>query len=281
MTLWQLDWKSKGRSQATLKSMTSEVNRFEAWMGKPLLTATHVDCLTYIVKRREDKSTLASEYTWRSLRSFYEYASDLDDTPNPMAKIKCPRRAEAAVKAVTADEYAKLLAACKTKEYALYAERDRAMISLLWCTGLRRSELANLTLDDVDIAQGALVVRVSKTGKPRVVPFSEEAKIALLKYLRVRGKHTYAALPQLWIGTKGPLGGDGVRLMMERRSALAGVNVSCHQFRRHFAAAWLSAGGSQVSLQSICGWNSAAMPARYTRHAAGAVALDEHRRLFK
>lgn len=280
--LWQLNWHNEGRSADLLKAMSREMDRFEIWLDRDRMTATYADCLQYLIHRQETVSDNAKEWSWRALSSYFKYVASLDrDFVNPMTNIRCPKRPEAAVKAVTRDEYEKLMATCATKRAIITPLRDAAIIELLWCTGLRRGEVANLMLDDIDIEQGSLVVRVSKVKKPRVVPFSTDAKIALLKYLRVRPSDPHADEGWLWLGTKGRLNGDAIRLMLQRRSDLAGVNVSAHQFRRHFAARWLSDGGSQVSLQSICGWSSGAMPARYTRHAAAEVAMDEHRRIFR
>ena len=270
LKLWQYDWLQQGRSAATWDNMRRDVQRFERGLGKPLNSATMTDCLVYLAERQQ-VSASASAYAWRSLKSFYTFCSTLDETPSPMAKVKCPKVPEPAVKGVTEAEYKRLLLACGNHH------RDKAVIALLYCTGLRRAELSALTLDDVNLEQQCLLVRKSKSGKPRVVPMSSEACVLLLRYLRSRQG---SQEPLLWLGKKGPMTNDGMRLLIERRAKQAGVQVSAHNFRRAFAVNWLSKGGSQVSLMSICGWSSPAMPAKYTRHAASEVAQAEYRKMF-
>lgn len=278
MMLWQYDWNSQGRSEATFKNMAREVQHFHEWLEAPLQSATVGDCLAYLSHRREAVSKHAAEYTWRSLRSYYAFTSSLDDTPSPMAKIRMPQREEAAVKGVSTDEVKALIGACKGNGVAEI--RDRAIILMLACTGLRRTELAKLTVDDVNAEQRLLTVTKSKTGKPRIVPMSTEATIALVKYLRLRERSRYAGSPMLWLGKRGPINSNALRLILVRRSTEAGVHVSPHMFRRSFAINFLERGGSQVSLQAICGWTSGEMVQRYTRHASEHLAEVEYRKLY-
>jgi site-specific recombinase XerD len=266
--LWHYEWTQQGRSEKTFGNMRRDLARFVDWLGKDPGEATRVDCLTYLNETTQ-RSAHAAEHAWRALRSFYAFLSDEDGTASPMERIKCPRRPEPHVKGVSEAEYHALLSVCGRHH------RDRAIITLLMETGLRRTELANLRLSDVDLDLNVIVVRKSKTGKPRLVPMSNDARLAMLRYLRVRKGDSDV----LWFGRKGPLSSDGVRLMLVRRSHEAGVKVSAHQFRRSFAVGWLVDGGSQVSLQHICGWSSPAMPARYTRHAGERLAAAEMKRL--
>ena len=71
---------------------------------------------------------------------------------------------------------------------------------------MRRGELTNLTVDDLDMDSGQLIVRTSKTGKPRVVPFTPETRKVLYAYLRSREWHPQTAFSnKLWLGAKGGL----------------------------------------------------------------------------
>lgn len=252
LTLWRYEWLKQGRSPATMQHMIREVNHFAEWLAGPLNSATVSDCLGYLAHRRETISTHASEYSWRSLRSYFAFVSELDEVPSPMAKIKCPRRDEAATKGVTEKEYRALMLACEGTGWLEL--RDRAIIALLYCIGLRRAELTNLTMDAMNLDQRMLVVRKSKTGKPRAVPVSTDATVAMVKYLRKRRERKESDL--IFLSQKGPMTANGLRIMLERRSNQAGVHVSAHMFRRAFAVDWLKKGGSQVSLMSICGWSS-------------------------
>lgn len=273
VALWQYDWQSKGRSDSTFRNMRCEFERFQRWVGesRTVEAVETRDCLAYLAERRQ-QSQAATFYAWRTLRSFYGFLEALEGKQNPMRGIRTPKVDEPATKGLTAEEFKQLIACCDV--------RDRAMITLMWCTGLRRSEVTNLKVSDVMVETGTVLVRHAKSGKPRTVPFSPETKMHMLRYLRQRSKSKHAASDMFWLGVKGPLTSDGLRLMLERRGKEAGIKVSAHMFRRSFAVNWLKDGGSQVSLMSLAGWSTPAMASRYTRHAAGKLADAEYRRMY-
>ena len=66
--------------------------------------------------------------------------------------------------------------------------RDKALVEVLWSCGLRRSEIARLDIADVNFSEGFLVIRTSKTGKPRIAPLSPSARHALRKHIGKRSQ---------------------------------------------------------------------------------------------
>jgi site-specific recombinase XerD len=97
------------------------------------------------------------------------------------------------------------------------AVRDRAIMALLWSSGIRRSGLIKLKLTDV--AEGFIRVESAKGGRPRLAPLSSQASTLLLRYLRARDKHAFPSATALWLGERGPLSACRVRELLERRSA--------------------------------------------------------------
>ena len=140
--------------------------------------------------------------------------------------------------------------------------RDRAVVEVLWSCGLRRSELTKLNAEDVNFAEGFLVVRTSKTGRPRVVPLSPAARHALRKHL---GRRTQ--------GSVFGMTPNAVRLVLQRLDA-----PSAHAWRRGWAVQALRNGVSEASVRAAAGWSSGAMVARYTRALSGELAVEEFRR---
>lgn len=286
---WQYHWRSSGRSDGALDNMTRELRRFATHLGRPLDTATRADCEGFIAER-VSVSVYSANYLWRALRSFYGFLAEEDGLLNPVKNTKAPKIPEPATKVVTEDEYIAMLAAVKARmprvgtsrllRPTFETRRDQALLMVLWSTGLRRSELARLSVADVDAEARHLVIRKSKTGRSRVVPMSSDTTRMLLPYMRRRQEHRHSDSRALWLGHKGAMTSDGIRQVIERVAKEAGVKVSAHQFRRSLAERWLSNGGSQTSLMAVAGWTTPTMPGRYTRSVAGQVAEAEYRRIF-
>jgi site-specific recombinase XerD len=133
----------------------------------------------------------------------------------------------------------------------------------------RRAELVGLRLADLDLDLDVAIV-VGKGRRERAVPFGRKTAVALDRYLRARARHRHADLPWLWLGQRGLLGPYGVRQILRRRGAEAGLpDLHAHQLRHTFAHAWLAQGGGETDLMRLAGWRSRAMLGRYGASAAG------------
>ena len=143
--------------------------------------------------------------------------------------------------------------------------RNYALITLLYDTGCRISELLNLKINDIQLEEKILTVR-GKGGKRRVVPFEDRSLISLVKYLNKRNK---------LFGREGVLFltkfGDPLTLRMtdkiiERignKAKVENVRLSAHTFRHTFAKNWLMNGGDIFSLQKILGHKTLDMVKNY------------------
>lgn len=143
--------------------------------------------------------------------------------------------------------------------------RNYALITLLFDTGCRISELLNLKINDIQIEEKILTVR-GKGGKRRVVPFGDRSLVNLVKYLYKRNK---------LFGKEGVLFltkfGDPLTLRMtdkiiERignKAKVENVRLSAHTFRHTFAKNWLMNGGDIFSLQKILGHKTLDMVRNY------------------
>jgi site-specific recombinase XerD len=144
---------------------------------------------------------------------------------------------------------------------------------------MRRSEIGNLSVEDVDIDQQIVRV-VGKGNKVRYVPFGDRAATALDRYLRLRRTHRYAGLPHLWLSERGSMTGQGVAWVVERRAGQAGLgHVHAHQFRHTFAHQQKMAGVPDEVIERTAGWAPASpMLRRYGAAAADERARDAYRR---
>lgn len=143
--------------------------------------------------------------------------------------------------------------------------RHKALVCLLWTTGLRRTEIANLTTSDVDLIGGHLVVRHSKTKTPRIVPLAPMTRKVLRPLLR------QSELTPL-IG----MSSNAIRQFLSRKEL-----PSAHAWRRGWAVESLKSGVSETSVRAVAGWASGAMVARYTRQMQSQVAVSEFSRIWQ
>ena len=172
-----------------------------------------------------------------------------------------------------------VLQACSGRDFA--SLRDTAIILLFIDTGLRVSELAGLTVGEINLVAKQFQVR-GKGGKVRLVGFGNAAGLALAKYLRARAKREVDS-PALWLSSRrpGPLGTDGIKHMLNRRGKQARISGSlhAHRFRHDFSHRWQQAGGSEHGLMLIAGWSSTKMVRHYGKQAAAQRALAEQARI--
>ena len=144
---------------------------------------------------------------------------------------------------------------------ALADERERALVLLLFDTGLRLSELVSLRVGDVR-PDGTLHV-LGKGAKERIVPLGTTARRALVRYLGTRARPTVT--DPLFTGRQGALSQRGTQQAIARLGRRAGVGTRCspHTFRHTFARGYLVNGGDVFSLQQILGHATLDMVRRY------------------
>jgi integrase/recombinase XerD len=147
--------------------------------------------------------------------------------------------------------------------------RDRAMIQLMYASGLRVSELCGLKLGDLDLARG-IVRAFGKGGKRRLVPVGEAALDAIGAYLRdVRPKATTRD-PSLFLSPRGgPLTRQGFWKLLKRYARVAGITtpLSPHKLRHSFATHLLRGGADLRAVQAMLGHADLGTTEIYTRVA--------------
>ena len=124
---------------------------------------------------------------FRALRTFFNWLEREElIIDNPFKHLKTPKPDKNIVQALTPAEIERLFKLCNGK--SLLDVRNRAILSVFLDTGLRLSELINLTLDDINMDDGSISVRHGKGGKPRVVRIGNRAQKALWEYITLYRK---------------------------------------------------------------------------------------------
>jgi site-specific recombinase XerD len=268
---WRLSLHAK--SPRTVQLYDDAVRRFARWLtaaDRPNGAAGDLTAVQradveawFTAQRAEGLAPATIRSRWIALRNLYGWATDEDEIdPNPMARVKVEKPSPPPVEVLTAEQLRALLNACKGTDFN--ARRDLAIVRVLAATGLRVSELVDLTAADLDLPNRVLTVRHGKGDRSRLSRFDPETAAALDRYKRARGRHRLAARPELWIGHRGPLTRKGVPRILAKRADGAGIgHVHPHQLRHTWADRWLAAGGTEGDLQRLGGWESPTVMRRY------------------
>jgi site-specific recombinase XerD len=276
---FQRSLRAANRSPRTIQSYTESAEQLADFLvraGMPSavdsIRREHVESFIVDLQSRFKTTTVAVRF--RSLQQLFKWMlEEGETTTNPMTRMRVPAVDEIPPAVLTDVELKALLKACSGGGFA--ERRDTAILLCFIDTGARLAEVANLTMDDVDLDDQILTV-VGKGSRTRVLPIGAKAVQAIDRYLRVR----HSAETWLWVGGKGRMTPSGIAQMIRRRATTAGIgHIHAHQFRHTFAHRWLAAGGQEGDLQEIAGWRSRAMLARYGASSRSARARDAHRQL--
>jgi integrase/recombinase XerC len=183
---------------------------------------------------------------------------------NPAREVRSPRLPRRLVSFLPIDEAIVLVEGRALPGRA--PERDRAIVELLYASGLRVSELAGLDVDDVDREQGTVRV-LGKGNKERIVPFGRAAARALDAYLALRGD----ARGALFVNRRGGrLTVRSVHAIVGRaaRAARLTRRVTPHTLRHTFATHLLDGGADLRAIQELLGHSRLSTTQRYTHVGA-------------
>ncbi|HET9484181.1 MAG TPA: site-specific tyrosine recombinase XerD [Xanthomonadales bacterium] len=265
-------WSEHGLSRNTLSSYRTDLAAFARWLeprGSAMLRARRDEVFAYLAARS------AATYSARSnarllsvLRQFYRTMLRLGRIEaDPTALIDLPKLPKSLPKALGEREVEALLAAPEPE--ASPAElRDRAMLELLYATGLRVTELVTLSVDQVNPRQGVVRVR-GKGSKDRLVPIGDEAQAWLARYLAtarpvLAGK---PAPPALFVTARGPITRQAFWQALKRYAVRAGIDparISPHVLRHSFATHLLNHGADLRAVQMLLGHSSLSTTQIYT-----------------
>ncbi len=249
----------KGRSEKTLTSYASDLNLANAAIDGGLMNATESAVQQYLSSLPDKPSSVARKAS--ALRGFYKFLMlEKIITVNPTANLELPKRNRALPKFLTVEEIELLISSAGDVRNSL---RLRAMIELLYASGLRVSELCELPMSGI---LGNKLLIHGKGAKERLVPMHDAAIHALNKWLDARGDiNSKYVFPSN--GKTGHITRDGFFKILKRCAMLSGIEqnrVSPHVLRHSFASHLLAGGANLRAIQTMLGHEDISTTQIYT-----------------
>lgn len=272
----------RGRSPNTLAAYRRDLRAYTTWLsdrGRRIADVVPTDVEDYVAALRSDGKAPASVaravVAVRSLHRFLADEGMVDGDPS--ADLEPPRVPSSLPKALTEDDVNALLDAPVGDEPLV--RRDRAMLEVLYGTGIRISELVGLSLADVDL-DGALLRAFGKGSKERIVPLGRPARRSLEAWLDAGGRG--AVVPERW-ARRGDaeaifLNARGRRLTRQGAWLLVkhygdqiglGAKLSPHVLRHSCATHMLDHGADIRAVQELLGHATISTTQVYTKVSIG------------
>jgi integrase/recombinase XerD len=254
-------WLEDGLSSNTLSAYRRDLQALADWLvlestGRTLVQAQALDLLGYTHARHAKSSPSSSGRRLSVFRRFYRWAlREGLSSVDPTVKLEAPRQRVRTPGTLTEVQVEALLAAPDVDD--ALGLRDKAMIELMYASGLRVSELVELKAVHVSMPDG--VVRVTGKGsKERLVPFGQEAGDWLARYVSqaraaILGGQVSEAL--FVTGRGGPMTRQMFWKLIKKYSVLAGItqHLSPHTLRHAFATHLLNHGADLRVVQMLLG----------------------------
>ena len=249
----------RGRSQRTLASYASDLRHADENLPNGLLGATAADVQNYLSKLPERATSIARHAS--ALRGYYKFLMlEKIISENPAANLELPKRKRALPKFLSVQEIELLISSAGDIHNTA---RLRAMLELVYASGLRVSELCELPMA-ANLGDKLLIH--GKGAKERIVPMHERAQHALAKWLELRGddKSKYVFPGR---GKSGHITRDGFFKLLKKCAVLAGIEpsrVSPHVLRHSFASHLLAGGANLRAIQTMLGHEDISTTQIYT-----------------
>lgn len=265
-------------SQHTLRAYRADLDRFISFLAADYLgveaktlrpqDVEPVAVRSFLAAMTRDKLSRRSQArSLSAVKSLFKYACREGLLENsPAAAVRSPKQEKHLPRHLRPDEMERLVDA--PEDDGPLARRDRALIELLYATGLRVGELVSLDWQDLDLSARVLRV-VGKGGKERMVPFGQPAAQALRTWLD-DWEHLVARDgeddPVFLNHRGGRLSDRSVRRILDRHTEGAGLpaGVHPHTLRHTFATHLLEEGADLRTIQELLGHSSLATTQKYT-----------------
>jgi len=244
----------KNRSQATIRAYQTDLSQFLTFLHETnVLIATpqdvqKVDVLEYLSHLAKKELTgIARARKLSAIREYFRFLEGLGlIAKSPTTGVETPKREKHTRQFLRSDEYTKMLSLAGANP------RDYAILQVFLQTGIWVSELAHLTINDIDFHKPSLTV-AGKGNVSREIALEKKGIQALKSYLAVRPE---SLSDRLFLNYKGePISERGIRKLVVKYTKAAGITkkASCHTLRHTFATYKAEKGVSPFQLQQWLG----------------------------
>jgi len=264
--------KVKKASENTVFSYMRDIRQFSDWLnshaGADIVDATQLNIRAYLRYLEEaGKSNATTSRCIASLKNFYAYlvsSGFIEETP--VVDVHVDRGEKKLPQILTSKEIELLLAQPVCVDAKGY--RDKAMLEVMYATGMRVSELIDLDLDDVNLDQG--VIMCAKAKKSRVIPLYPAALRALRTYIKDVRNAMISDLKEnaLFVNINGiRMSRQGFWKILKHYQQTAGIQkeITPHTLRHSFAVHLLENGADIDSLQELMGHSDISSTQMYTQ----------------
>ncbi|AOY01561.1 site-specific tyrosine recombinase XerD [Jeongeupia sp. USM3] len=278
-------WLAEQLAANTVNSYRLDLAIWADWLADrdtALLAAGRDDVQAFLARQARTLKAATLARRLASLRKFYRHWLEHERIAvDPTETLRSPKRVRPLPKALTEAQVEALLAAPQVGEPA--GLRDRAMLELMYATGMRVSEVVALRSDALHLGSAYLTVAHGKGDKDRLVPVGEIAQDWLVRYLKEARPLLVAGrfAPTVFVNQRGePLTRQGAWYILKQYAAAAAIDadkLSPHVLRHAFATHLLDHGADLRIVQSLLGHADISTTQIYTHIARARLqALHRH-----
>lgn len=269
----------KNYSMNTINSYLSDIKEYQEFKKGDILSSTKEDILAYLKTIKNLESTTIS-HKISSLKSFFKYYQKREKIKvNPLANIKSPKISKKLPTYLTLEEVSKLL---DVEIKSPYDARNKAILELLYSSGIRISELCNMQTSNYDSYE-CIIRLIGKGSKERIIPLGDYAISVLEDYINnYRPKINKKNINSIFINNRGDaISRQFIFKVIKKECLKKGIrkNVSPHTLRHTFATHLLQNGADLRIIQELLGHENISTTQIYT-HVSNQELKNDYQKFF-
>lgn len=268
--MFMQEQKFRGNSKETISYYKICLNMFMDYCGRDL-DIDDLDIILfksyqlYLSESKDIKRVSVRTYS-RAVRVFYRYLYFEDIIDININKLKLIKADKEVIMPLTDNEVKLLLNSFEPLTFL--GERDKLMCMLMLDCGLRRGEVVNLKLSDIDKTKHTMIIN-GKGSKQRIVPFGKTVKTQLMRYLTMRSKKPCRFDSLFLTVEREPITANTIKMLFQRLKSSSGISrLYPHLLRHTFATNYIIQGGNLEVLRVLLGHSSISITQIYIHLAA-------------